>query len=142
DITDNLKFTAAFGYTDASYRDFQVSATENLRGLPVKLVSEFDGNIALRYETDGGIFGRGEVSLTGRTPLDERSNAVQGSVAVINLQAGYEGERYAIRFFAENLTNRRIFSGLAFQNAAGDDGNLYAPLDAPRVIGLETELNF
>ncbi|MEM8936819.1 MAG: TonB-dependent receptor [Pseudomonadota bacterium] len=142
DITDNLSLRAGFGYTDATYRNFQVSETENLRGLPVKLVSEFDGNVALRYETEDGFFARGEVSFTGDMPLDERSSAVQEAVAVMGLQAGYEGDRYSVRLFVENLTNERIFSGLTFPNAAGDDGNLYAPLDAPRIVGLEVEANF
>ncbi|MCG8443180.1 MAG: TonB-dependent receptor, partial [Caulobacterales bacterium] len=141
-LTDNLKLTAGFGYTDAEYRDFQFSATENLSGLPVKLVPEYDGNVAARYETGAGLFVRGEVSLTGETPLDERSLAVRDAAAVVNLQAGYEGEKYALRVFAENVTNERLESGLAFGNFSGDDGIFYAPLDAPRIIGVEGEYRF
>ncbi len=142
EVNDNLKLNAAIGYTDATYQDFQFTATENLRGLPVKLVPEFDANLAARYETNSGLFLRGEISLTGDTPLDERSLTTRDSVAVFNLQAGYEGERYALRFFAENLTNERLESGLAFGNFSGDDGNFYAPFDAPRIIGFEAEMNF
>ncbi|MBI1392403.1 MAG: hypothetical protein GC152_06640 [Alphaproteobacteria bacterium] len=61
---------------------------------------------------------------------------------MINLQAGYEGERYALRFFAENLTDERMETGIAFGNFSGDDGILYAPYDAPRIIGVELETNF
>ncbi|MEM9314756.1 MAG: TonB-dependent receptor, partial [Pseudomonadota bacterium] len=142
DVNDRLRITAGIGYTDATYQDFQFTATENLRGLPVKLVPEFDGNLAIRYETSRGLFLRGELSLTGETPLDERGLATRDSVAVVNLQAGYEGERYAVRLFAENLTNERLESGLAFGNFSGDDGNFYAPLDAPRIVGFEAEMNF
>ena len=141
-LSENLKVTAAYGYTDAQYRDFQVSETENLDGNAVKLIPEYDANLALRYETDRGFFCRGELSLTGDIPLNERATAVQENVAVVNLQAGYEGKTYAVRLFAENLTDERIFTGLGVANPGGEDGNTYAPLDASRILGVEFELNF
>ncbi|MEM1187804.1 MAG: TonB-dependent receptor [Pseudomonadota bacterium] len=141
-FTPNLKLTAAYGYADANYRDFQVSETENLDGNSVKLVPEYDANIALRYESSSGFFCRGELSRTGDTPLNERASSVQESVTVVNLQAGYEGDAFSLRLFAENLTDERVFTGLAFPNTAGDDGNEYAPLGPPRIVGVELELNF
>ena len=142
DFNDRLKVTASLGYVDATYQDFQVSETENLRGLPVKLVPEYDGNIAARYETEAGFFVRGELSLTGETPLEERNLAVREAQTLLNLQAGYEGEKYSVRLFAENATDERIPNGLATPNFAGPDGTFYAPLDAPRIIGLEGEYRF
>lgn len=141
-INDNLKLTASIGYTDANYEDFQFSETENLAGNPVKLVPEYDANLALRYETDQGFFARGELSFLGDTPLDERSLAVRDAVVQVNLQAGYESDKYSVHLFAENLTDKRLETGLAFGNFNGDDGNLYAPIDAPRVIGVELEYHF
>ena len=141
--TDRLKFSAGIGLANAEYRDFQVSATENLRGNPVKLVPDVDANVAARYEFDNGFFARGELSYIGETPLDERGNAVRDGVGLWNVQVGYEGERYAVRLFAENLTDERLESGLAFENfGLGSDGNFYAPLDAPRIVGVELEARF
>lgn len=141
--TDGLKFTASLGYADAKYRDFQISPTENLRGRPVKLVPKYDANIAVRYQHQSGFFGRAELSATGKTALDERSRFIRGAVGIVNLQAGYEGERFSIRAFADNLANRRVETGLAFVNFSfGDDGNSYAPYDAPRIVGVEAELRF
>ncbi len=141
--TDRLKLSAGIGLADAEYTDFQVSATENLSGNPVKLVPEIDANLAARYEFDNGFFARGELSYIGDTPLDERSNAVRDGVALWNAQIGYEAERYSVRLFAENLSNERMESGLAFENfGLGSDGNYYAPLDAPRIVGIELEARF
>ena len=141
--TDRLKLSAGIGLADAEYTDFQVSATENLSGNPVKLVPEIDANLAARYEFDSGFFARGELSYIGETPLDERSNAVRDGVALWNAQIGYEAERYSVRLFAENLSNERLESGLAFENfGLGSDGNYYAPLDAPRIVGVELEVRF
>ena len=141
-ITNELKVSANLGYVEAIYQDFQVSETENLRGLPVKLVPEYDANVALRYEAPFGFFARGELSFTGRTPLNERNDTVRPDQTIVNLQTGYEGEHYSVRLFAENLTNVRIPTGLATPNFSGPDGTFYAPLDAPRVVGLELEYNF
>ncbi len=141
-VLPNLKLTAAYGYADAEYRDFQVSETENLDGNAVKLVPEYDANIALRYGSERGFFCRGELSFTGDIPLNERATATQESVMEVNLQAGYEGETFSVRLFGENLTDERIFTGLAVANPGGEDGNDYAPLGMPRIIGVEWELNF
>jgi len=141
--TDRLKFNAGIGIANAEYRDFQVSATENLRGNAVKLVPDLDANVAARYEFDNGFFARGELSYVGETPLDERGNAVRDGVGLWNVQVGYEGERYSVRLFGENLTDERLESGLAFENfGLGSDGNFYAPLDAPRIVGVELEARF
>ncbi len=141
--TDQLKLSVGIGLADAEYTDFQVSATENLSGNPVKLVPEIDANLAARYEFDNGFFARGELSYIGETPLDERSNAVRDGVALWNAQIGYEAERYSVRLFAENLSNERLESGLAFENfGLGSDSNYYAPLDAPRIVGVELEARF
>ncbi|MEM8814242.1 MAG: TonB-dependent receptor [Pseudomonadota bacterium] len=141
--TDRLKLNAGIGFANAEYRDFQVSATENLRGNAVKLVPEVDANVSLRYEFDSGFFARAELSYIGETPLDERANALREGVGLWNAQVGYEAERYSVRLFAENLTDERLESGLAFENfGLGSDGNYYAPLDAPRIIGVEIEARF
>jgi iron complex outermembrane receptor protein len=48
-----------------------------------------------------------------------------------------------VRLFGENLTNERRHNGLAFDNLGfGIDGNFYAPLDAPRILGVEVEAKF
>ena len=51
--------------------------------------------------------------------------------------------RFSARAFGENLTQERRFSGIGFVNGFfSTDGILYAPVDSPRVVGLELELSY
>ncbi|MXW73878.1 MAG: TonB-dependent receptor plug domain-containing protein [Gammaproteobacteria bacterium] len=143
---DNLKLVASYGYTNATYKDFlfragaQGEAVQefDLDGEPVKLVPSFDANFSALYEFGGGYFLRGELSVTGETPLEERSRVLRDRVNVVNLQAGYEGDKYRLQLFVENLTDERYPSGLGFEHFLfGADGTYYVPLDAPRIVGVE-----
>jgi len=147
---DNLLLTANLGIVEADYTDFAESDAQVI-GNPVKLVSEYDGNIAARYEWAGGWFVRGEVNLLGDTPLDEGNregfdvNALdtQEAVEIYGLQAGYDGERFSALVFVDNLTDERRISGAAFPTTFfPSDGVLYAAVDAPRVVGLELGFDY
>ncbi len=157
--SDELQLSMSFGYTDAEYRDFdfeigqrgQVALIENLSGSQVKLVPEYDLNLAALYTFSWGGNLRAELYRQGDMPLEERSReldpltnrAVQKAVTRYNLYAGYENERYSISLFAENITDERVVSGLAFQNLFfGFDGTFYGPLDAPRIIGVQFEARY
>lgn len=159
ELTDRLSVLANLGYTDAVYRDTefvvggrgQQGAVEDLDGVPVKLVPEYDANLALAYEFDQGFYVRGEAIFTGETPLEFRSReldpitgrATQPAVVRYNFFAGYDAGVYAIKLFAENISNERVLSGLAFPNLTfGFDGTFYGPVDPPRVIGVELEARF
>lgn len=134
---------AHFGYVDAEYTDLQLSETLNVRGQRVQFVPEYDGGLSVRYQWASGIFMRGEAGFTGAMPLRARGDAEQDAVETFGLQFGYEGDRFTARVFGENLTNERRASGLAIENLAfGSDGLFYAPLDAPRILGVELETRF
>ncbi|MEM9168040.1 MAG: TonB-dependent receptor [Pseudomonadota bacterium] len=156
---NNLKISASFGYTDAEYRNFdfevgargQIAQIEDLSGAGVKLVPEYDLNVSALYEFSWGGYVRGEINGQGDMPLEERTReidpfadrAVQEAVTRFNLYAGYETAGYSLSVFAENITDERVVSGLAFQNLFfGNDGTFYGPLDAPRVVGVEVEARF
>jgi iron complex outermembrane recepter protein len=143
DATSALSLIAHFGYVDAKYRDLQVDDGTNARGRRVQFVPEYDGLLAVRYAWPSGYYVRAEATGTGEMSLEARGRAVQPAVAMYGLQVGLEQERYALRLFAENLTNERRMSGLAVENLAfGSDGNFYGPLDAPRIVGVEMEAKF
>ncbi|MEM6682223.1 MAG: TonB-dependent receptor [Pseudomonadota bacterium] len=156
---ENLLLNLAFGYTDAEYRDFQFvqglrgqpALIEDLEGIPVKLVPQYDANLSALYTFWGGFFIRGEASLLGETALEERSReldpntgrATQDAVQRFNLFFGYETERFTVTVFAENITDERVPSGLAQQNLTfGFDGTFYSSIEAPRVIGAEFSARF
>jgi iron complex outermembrane receptor protein len=109
----------------------------------VKLVPEIDLTASAQYSHASGWFVRGEARTTGRTALNPDNTQFQRSVTVLGAQAGYETERFIVRAFASNLTNRRYFAGQAYANFLfGNDGTFYAPLAPPRVMGLEVETRF
>lgn len=145
-----LSITGNLGYVDAEYTDFAGRGAELVIGNPVKLIPEYDANLAVRYEFPSGWFLRAEANLLGSTPLDEGRRqgfdaaalAVQEAVTIYGLQFGYEAHPFAARIFAENLTDERRLSGAAFPNAFFPvDGVLYGALDAPRVLGLEISMS-
>lgn len=138
--TEALSVDAHLGYVDAEYRDLQLEDELNMRGRPIQFVPEYDGGLALRYQWPAGIFVRVEASFTGETALRARGDALRKAATIFGIQAGYQGEQFTARLFGENLTNERRGSGLAIENLAfGTDGLFYAPLDAPRIIGIEVE---
>ncbi|MEM1141784.1 MAG: TonB-dependent receptor [Pseudomonadota bacterium] len=142
----SLLLTANLGVVDAEYTDFAGLGAEQVIGSPVKLIPEYDGNIALRWQVAGGWFVRGEVNFVGAMPLDEgirqgfdiNAEDTQQAVEIYGIQLGWENERLSVRAFGENLTEKRRFSGGAFPNAVfPNDGLLYGPVEAPRIIGFE-----
>lgn len=133
-----LTLTANLGYTNARYRNLQVDATTNLRGRRVKLIPAYDGYLAARYQTAGGVFARAELSMAGQQTLESRGRAVQPATQMIGVQLGYDRPRWSARIFVDNLTDVRRSTGMAFQNFTfGNDGNWYSPVGRSRQIGIE-----
>ncbi len=135
-----LTLIANLGYADARYRNLRIAATTNLRGRRVKLVPAYDGYLAVRYQTPAGMFARAELGLTGKESLESTGQASQPATQTVGLQAGYEGPRWSVRAFVENLTDVRRGTGLAFRNLAfGNDGNWYSPIGRSRQGGIELQ---
>lgn len=142
-INEVVSLDAHLGYVNAEYGDLQVDEDLNASGQSVQFVPEYDAGLAIRYQFINGIYVRGEIGFTGKTALRARGDIYQGATTIYGLQLGYDSNNYAVRLFAENLTDERRASGLAIENLAfGTDGLFYAPLDSPRVIGLEVEAWF
>ena len=151
DVTDTFKLTGNVGLTEAEYTDFGRAEAALVVGNPVKIIPQYDANIAARYAHPSGIFLRAEVNFIGETALDEgnrtgfTANAIdtQSAVEMINLQAGYEADSWTLRLFAENLTDVRRLSGSGFPNAVfPNDGLLNGSLDRPRTIGAELSFQY
>lgn len=138
-----LELTFGAGHIDATYRRFRFSPTQDFTGNRVKLVPEIDLTATIHYAHPSGWFLRGEARTMGRTALNPDNTAIQNSVTVLGAQAGYQNARFTVRAFASNITDQRYFAGQAYSNFLfGNDGTFYAPLAAPRVIGLEVETRF
>lgn len=137
-----LTLAGSFGYADATYR-YLFNGTANLAGNRVKLVPEYDANISARYQHKSGLFTRVAANFVGKMSLDEESHGIQGATSTFDLQLGFERGKLSARLFAENITNIRRISGLAFENLVfGRDGTVYGGLEAPRIIGVELGAKF
>jgi iron complex outermembrane recepter protein len=137
-----LTLTSSFGYADATYR-YLFNGTENLAGNRVKLVPRYDANLSVRYQHHSGVFARAAANFVGKMALDEESHGMQKATSTFDLQLGYEKDVWSARLFAENITNARRVSGLAFDNLVfGRDGTVYGGFEAPRIIGVEIERRF
>lgn len=141
-ISDVLTLSANLGYVDAEYTQLMPTTVENLSGNQIKLVPEYDANVALMYDHPAGFFARAELSAVGETALDERNRFIRDPVEVWNFQLGFATGRWTVRAFLENATDERYESGSAFDNFAfGFDGNAYSSYNRPRVAGAELEMS-
>ncbi|MEM1191683.1 MAG: TonB-dependent receptor [Pseudomonadota bacterium] len=148
--TDRLSFTGNLGIIDASYTDFGGARREQIIGNPVKLIPEYDANLAVNYDHPTGLFVRGELTMLGETRLNEGPRPFQigvdnrqKAVELFGVQVGYRTPRWSLRLFAENITDERRVSGLGFPNAVfPTDGVLYGSIDLPRVVGVELDLSY
>lgn len=135
--------TFAAGYIDANYTRYRFSPTQDFTGNRLKLVPEFDLSASAQYRSESGWFVRGDISVNGSTPLNPDNTAIQGTVARLGFQAGFDAGPYSFRLFGSNLTNVRSAAGQAYQNFLfGNDGTFYAPLGDPRVLGAEAHITF
>lgn len=149
--TDELTFTGNLGIIEAKYTDYAEATAADVVGNPVKLVPEYDANIAARYEHPSGFFVRGEVDFVGDTALNEGARRfvvnvednVQDAVTRLGLQVGYETDNWSLRVFGENLTDERRVSSIGNPGAFFlTDGILYGVFEEPRVIGVELGVKY
>ncbi|MEM1411277.1 MAG: TonB-dependent receptor [Pseudomonadota bacterium] len=150
-LDERWSLSGNFGWVDAEYTEFGRGQAENVVGNPVKLIPDYDANLALRYAHPSGFFIRGEINFIGEMALDEgdrsgfTANAIdtQEAVELYGVQVGYEAERWSIRAFGENLTDVRRVGGTGFPNAVlPNDGLLYAAIDPPRIVGVELAFRY
>lgn len=140
---DTLTIIAGLGYIDAKYKDYQFSATENYAGERVKMVPEFDLSLSLIYDITDHWYVKSDVQGIGETPLTPDNKTVRDSLWLVGLSTGYEADNWSMRAYVKNLTNKRYAAGLSYLNFTfGDDGNVYAPIADPRVIGIELDWRF
>lgn len=149
--TRHFTLTGNLGVVNSEYTDFGRGEAAEVVGNPVKLIPEYDANLAARYAFDNGFFVRGEINFIGETALDEgnrtgfTANALdtQKAVEMYAVQIGYEAETWSVRLFGENLTDIRRISGGGYPSAFfPSDGLLYGAIDAPRIAGVELSAKY
>ena len=142
-VTDKLNIIAGFGYIDAKYSQYNFSESENYAGNKVKMVPKFDGSFSASYDLTDNWYVRSDVQALGQTPLHQDNSVMRDTQWLFGLSSGYQTENWSARLYVKNLSNERYAAGLAYKNfLLGDDGNNYAPLANPRVIGLDVDWSF
>jgi iron complex outermembrane receptor protein len=114
--TKGLDIIASIGYVDSRYKNyFNTDTGINLSDNRVPLAPQFTYNLAVQYRSSGGIFSRGELRGYGLTYFDDDNQIKQNPYAIVNARIGYEGKKYGIYLYANNLFDTRyITSGFAF----------------------------
>ena len=129
---------ASLGLVDSRYRRYRFTAQQDFGGNRTKLVPRFDASLSASWRPGNGFYARGEVESLGRTPLDAGNTVFQGATTLLNLQVGWEADRWSARLFVDNLTDRLVYTSSAYTNFAfGADGTAYAAVGRPRIVGVE-----
>lgn len=138
--TASLTLTGGAGITDATYTDYTLADGRSFTGNRVKLVPRHTLNTTLTWRPRSGWYLRGELAQRGATMLVPDNDIEQGAVTLLSSQVGYEFRQVTVRAFGTNLTDVRAAAGQAYRHFLfGNDGTFYAPLAAPRVVGLALE---
>lgn len=138
-----LNIAVGLGYIDANYETYQFSATKNYSGKRVKMVPRFDVSINATYDITDNWYVKTNIQGLGDTPLTPDNESMRDSLWLVGFSTGYQFNDWSLRGYVKNLTNKRYAAGLSYQNFSyGNDGNTYAPIADPRVVGVEVDWSF
>ncbi|NJO26672.1 MAG: TonB-dependent receptor [Richelia sp. SL_2_1] len=115
---------ASVGYVDSEYKNYINSDTGvDLSDNQVPFSPQFTYNLAAQYRSKGGLFARAGLSGYGVTYFDDENQIKQKPYILVNARIGYEGEKYGIYLYANNLFDTRyITSGFLFPVPDGTAG--------------------
>lgn len=150
-ISKALRLDLSGAYNNATYRQFinndkslGGAAGTNLAGFPLNNSPKFSGAAALENTFELGDAAslkiRGEVNYSSSYFVRETNNPLLnvGPYALVNAFAtlGFDNDRYTIRVFGKNLTNRTILAGVI------GFGGLLGTFQPPRTYGVEATVRF
>lgn len=136
----SLDVALAGSYTDSEYTRYVFGPGIDYSGNRPAFAPEFEIKARTEWRFMQNFAARASVSLQGDTPLNAENSVVQKTYTLVDASVSWSRGPFTATLFAENLTDRAYFSGLAFDNFAfGRDGVRYAPVGAPRTVGLELQ---
>ncbi|QFT77495.1 MULTISPECIES: TonB-dependent receptor [unclassified Erythrobacter] len=162
-ITDDLELGGAIAYLDHEFQSFPTAGcsvlelnlatcpnsggpgTKDLSGQRGSFAPEWSGNAYLDYTRDFDSFtlsSRVTVNFKDEMFLDTDldPNAYQSGYAKIDAHIGVEFDRFELRVFGRNLTNKATYT--ASVDAPLSPGVYVGWIEEPRVIGFEGKINF
>ena len=148
-VTDEIRLSAAVGFLDASYNNFDADISGRTGGVPIdnsylepKQAPEWTLGLAANYSTDfaGGLIAANAMySWTDDFYTEESNDPVSlvESYGKINLDLGYERDNYRITAFVNNLTDESNW-------VSRSSGTLitYGQQSKGRTFGVELAVSF
>lgn len=134
-----LDLIAGIGYVDSKFKNYRNPFTNgDFSNNRVPFAPELTYNLAVQYRSPGGIFARAELRGYGITYFDDANQVKQDPYALVNARIGYEGEKYGIYLYANNLFDTRyITSGFLFPPP-----NVTAGFGDPVTYGVRVSASF
>jgi len=133
-----LELSAAFGYTDIQFDDFNDPDTgADLSGNQPTGVPEFTATVAAQYKHRTGLFGRVEFQAVGRTFYDEANSGAfaQSSYGLLHARLGYEARYWSVCLFGKNLTDTEYYTKKISELHAGVPGT-------PLTVGIAATVRY
>lgn len=138
-----LQLSAHYGYTLATFRDYQISDTENLRGHYVPFIPKHTFNMDACYRltlSDNRFVVMGaDLSGVGRIYWTERNNASQPLYLLLGARLGYILPHVEFYLWGKNLTNTDYD---AFYFESRRDNNAFGQSGRPAQAGIDVRIKF
>ncbi len=142
-VSDYWELYTSIGLLDASFDEF-MAPQGDLSGRDQAHAPRYTLAGGVAYRSDGGYFGRLDVTARDEFYFDVSHDQKSASYALVNARAGFESENWLLQLWARNLFDRDYaVRGFYFGNEPPDFPNtLYTRLGDPCQVGVTIEKRF
>ena len=148
--TENLLFTAGFGYTDAQITDTGgvagVNVGDKIQGVPDWTVTSsfqydfsWNSNWGGLFRADANHYGD---SFSSNNEASAATQRLRESWSAVNLRLGAVTEKYELTLFVDNATDERANLADSRSIAAETPGRQRLVTNRPRTVGIEARMRF
>ena len=111
---ENLELTAAYGYTDAEFTDFDGTGVFDGNRLPNTPLYTFNGAARYEYPLDNGlgIVSRVDYNRTGTIYFADENVGYQPTYDTVDAQVGLEADRWSVTVWGRNVLDERYASSV------------------------------
>ena len=146
--TSNLEFSLAYGYTEATFRDYENGKVDdegnaiNYRGNYVPYVPRHSLSAGITWTIPTGVRWLGDVVLygglnnTGKIYWDEANKESQGAYTLFNASVRIEHARYSLDFWGRNLGDKH-YDVFYFESI----GNRFVQRGRPQIFGVTLQIH-
>lgn len=136
---DGLELTGSVGYTNAKYKDYRPSDTENYAGSKVVDSPEYTATLAASYRFGDGYYAGASYNRIGKIYYDSANTVSQNAYQTVDIKIGYEGDGYDVYLFGTNIFDETYFTRVT-RNAL--KSGWYGRPGTPQTFGLSVSVEF